>query len=100
MDEDERYEGQMDDKRAENGNDRDRGGGGPRVDRRKLVELAGSSGFRSTHHHVLAGTRHSDTEQDPLRRSPRSARLRRTLETAYERALGTDEPRGARKISP
>src|SRR5260370_20491035 len=90
----------MGDTRAENRSERDRGRDGPGVHRDESVELARSSGVRSTNHHVLAGARHSDSEQDLVRWISRSAELWRTLETAYAQAVGADEPRGARKVSP
>src|SRR5579864_4832446 len=62
------------------------------------LELAGSSGVRTPHHHLLAGARHPDLEQDPVRGISRQARVRRTLETPDERALAADDTRGAREI--
>ena len=78
-------------KRIENRIDRDHGRCGLRIRSDESMELAGTGGVRSTHDQFWAGAGHSGPEQNPARRIPRPARLRRTLEAPAERKVGTDD---------
>src|SRR5271166_277425 len=63
------------------------------------VELVNAGSVRLALDHLLAGSGHFDTKQDPLRRlSWRTTRPAHVLAPPHEGTLGTYDPRGAREI--
>src|SRR4029077_15544675 len=64
------------------------------------VELADTGSLRLACHHFLASAGPAGSEPFFLRRVPRPDGLRRPLAAANGGALGTDDTRGTREVSP